>query len=35
MLYLIDQQPRKGVMPFEVWARNDEMIVIKLLFFYF
>jgi hypothetical protein len=32
MLYLTYQWPRKGVMPFEVWARNDEMTVIKLLF---
>ncbi len=35
MLYLTDQQPKKGVMPFEVWARNDRMTVINLLFFIF
>jgi hypothetical protein len=36
MLYLTNQRPRKGViLPFGLWARNDKMIVIKLLFFIF
>jgi hypothetical protein len=35
MLYLTNQWPRKGViLPFEVWARNDKMTIIKLFFIF-